>query len=325
MNTPSSASKKRLRAVDGQEATATTVSTGASLPAIGSIDTGGCVATALATLYPASNKRLRVVDDQEATATNVNTVSTGARHPATDSTGGGGVALPLLWPHCPFSADTKACVSAKLDAHIYSRHHEFNGQRAKRRQPAYDRARVGVEGQQWHPEVIKSALKPDGGSYVFKKVDLTSPWPSADTRGAYIVDVRLPRVIFTGYASSMARRKVSPSPRRSSRSPLLQRQYLHLHGRGRWQRMQVATSWKMRSRAVTSAMWSVCFVGEPETCYCYTSSELHDTAPRMLSEYLRSHPDVSIQGHRRVGRGHTPSTLSSTHGDLRRPCHSPVP
>jgi hypothetical protein len=111
----------------------------------------------------------------------------------------------------------------------------------------------------------------------------------------YYVNVSLSRVIFTGYASSMARRKVSPSPHRSSRSPPLQRQYLHLHGRGRWQRMQAATSWMMRSRAVTSVMWILpCFVDEPETCYYYTSSELHHTPSRMLSEYLRSHPDDNV-------------------------------
>jgi hypothetical protein len=56
---------------------------------------------------------------------------------------------------------SKAAVCAKLEAQIDVQHMEFNEQRARKRQKfkPYDRARAGVEGEQWHPEVIRRALR----------------------------------------------------------------------------------------------------------------------------------------------------------------------
>jgi hypothetical protein len=50
-------------------------------------------------------------------------------------------------------------VCAKLDAQIDRQCVEFNEQRARNGQVLHDRARAGVEGVQWSPEVIRRALR----------------------------------------------------------------------------------------------------------------------------------------------------------------------
>lgn len=122
-------------------------------------------------------------------------LSTGACLPAPgltekDVIGTGGcfaVALSAL----EVLGDSKVEVSAKLDAQINKQHEEFNEQRSTKGQAPYDRHRIGVEGQQWHPEVVRRALKMEygPGGYVFKKADLSLPWHTSVTgTGTYIID-----------------------------------------------------------------------------------------------------------------------------------------
>ena len=137
-------------------------------------------------VQPRQSKRQRC--DSKVTPAPDSDTSTGSCIPAPGSTevlsefGSGGcfaVALSAL----KMLGDSKEAVSAKLDAQIELQHQEFNEQRATKAQPPYDRRRVGVEGQHWHSEVIRRALKGEygQGGYVFKKAKFNKS-------GTYIID-----------------------------------------------------------------------------------------------------------------------------------------